>query len=512
MLMAVPVTSFNRQRLIWPALVLAVAAALRFIGLDRPDTLVFDELFYVRDAISQLTHGFATTWPDSDPDMSGARATAFSDEASYVAHPPLGKWLISLGVLLFGPETGWGWRTAVAFSGVLTVAATMRLGWLMSRSLLVACLAGLFLAFDGVHVVLSRVALLDGFLTLAIVLGALCMWRDHLTSHLRSHRWWLVLAGVAFGAAAAVKWSGLYALAGFALFTVVRDFVRARRAPQARPVGGALLVTLLNALRTAALMLPAAALTYLASWSGWIFTTGGWGREGTKSWIASLADYHTGLLAWHASLTAEHPFQSHPLGWPLGLRPTAMYFSRWSEGAGCPWSAGCIAGITPVPNVFVTWGGLLALIVLLVAVIKAARRVSAPSPLASAGAFVLVGYLSGWLPWVFTFSRSAVFQFYTVVLTPFSSLALALMLGVIVGVTITSAAQPNGAAAQEVPGAPQPSFTWSGSFEEMRGRRWAVTLFTGGVVGLGLWFFPLWSAVPVSQWFWDLHRWLPGWA
>ena len=482
-----------RLRWLWPTLVLAAAALLRFIALDRPDTLVFDELFYVRDAISQLAHGYATTWPDSDPDMGGDRATAFSAEASYVAHPPLGKWLIGAGVLLFGPDSGWGWRFSVALAGVITVAITMRLGWLMSRSMLVACLAGLFLAFDGVHIVLSRVALLDGLLTLAIMAGALCMWRDHLAVREGAHRLWVMFAAISFGAATSIKWSGLYPFAAFLLFTIVRDLVHAHRAEPRR----SLWRVLRGPVVTGFIALPVAALTYLASWAGWIFTSGGWGREAGESWIVSLAEYHRDLFAWHASLTAEHPYQSSPWGWPLSLRPTAMYHARWSEEAGCRWVEGCIAGITPIPNPLVAWGGVVALVTLAVMVISATRRPRVHNPLITAGAFVIVGYLSGWLPWIMTVSRSAVFQFYTVVLTPFAALALALVLGLIAGSTIAQGSHGT---------------SWPGTSEALRGRRMTVGLFSGAVVLLGLWFFPMWSALPVSQWFWNLHLWLPGWG
>src|SRR5699024_7631424 len=128
---------------------------------NQPATLVFDELYYVRDAITQLTHGFPTVWPDDDPGMNAP----YSHEADFAVHPPLGKWLIGLGVVAFGADTGWGWRSAVAVFGVATVGITMRLGWLMSRNVIVALVAGLLLAIDGVHVVLTRVSLLDGFLT-----------------------------------------------------------------------------------------------------------------------------------------------------------------------------------------------------------------------------------------------------------------------------------------------------------------------------------------------------------
>jgi len=149
-----------RTHLRWiaPILVLGAAAALRFWALDRPGALVFDELYYVRDAISQLAHGFPTIWPTDDPDLVSSGAGAFTDEAAYAVHPPLGKWLIGLGILVFGPESGWGWRSASALFGVLTVAVVMRLGWHLSRSEPIAWTAGFVLAIDGVHVTLSRVA------------------------------------------------------------------------------------------------------------------------------------------------------------------------------------------------------------------------------------------------------------------------------------------------------------------------------------------------------------------
>lgn len=61
---------------------------------------------YVRDAVSQLAHGYPTAWPDDDPALGGERARAFLDAPAAIAHPPLGKWLIGLGILLFA-------RTAV---------------------------------------------------------------------------------------------------------------------------------------------------------------------------------------------------------------------------------------------------------------------------------------------------------------------------------------------------------------------------------------------------------------
>lgn len=487
--------------------VLALAAILRFWALGRPGTLVFDEIYYVRDAITQLAHGFTTSWPDDDP-LMGAGYLA---DPSFSVHPPLGKWVIALGLAVFGEGSGWGWRSAVALTGVATVGLTMLLGWRISRSSVVAILAGLFLAIDGVHVVLTRVGLLDGVLTLFVLLGALLMWCDHLWVMRRSRfttlgltvmwaRPWLFAAAAAFGCAASVKWSGLYPLAAFLLLTAARDaFVRVvaarearrrlgltadlglhRQASPARAWGRAAR----QALATGLIALPTAAAVYVASWAGWIVTSGGWGRD-SAPWPVALWQYHVDMFAWHSTLSAPHPYQAHPLTWPLGLRPTAMYQESFANGT--------TAAISPLPNLIVTWGGVLALLVLAWWIIRALRmprrlvrgggRLGAG---AYAAAFVITGYLSGWLPWVLTFSRSAVFQFYAVVLTPFAALALALVIGVIC--------------------------RRRGDVETVAGRRIAVGVFVAVAVVVSLLFFPVWSGMPVPDWFWRWHLWLPGWA
>ena len=495
-------------RWIGPTLVLGIAVLLRFWALDRPSTLVFDELFYVRDAISQLAHGFPTTWPDDEPSMAGERATAFSAIASQAVHPPLGKWLIGLGILVFGPENGWGWRSAAALFGVLTVGIVMRLGWLLSRSTIVACFAGLILALDGVHVTLSRVSILDGFLAFFVALGALLVWKDLEWTAERAvaepvsgripilwGRPWLFVAGAVFGLAAAVKWSGLYPLAAFLILVTAVDLARRLRFGERL----ATLRALAQACVAGAVALPAAAIAYLASWTGWIVSPGAWGRSDSESWFTQLLAYHSSMFTWHSTLSAPHPYQARPFGWPLGLRPTGMYEARWSEG--CPWSA-CISAVSPFPNLLITWGGLLALIALAWLAARAAslrRR----NPVVLVASFLAVGFLSGWLPWVLTISRSAVFQFYAVVLTPFTALALAIALGMLCGIRI--------APRLGIPDSASTASLRPVDSDTLLGRRAAVVLFLAFALALSIWFFPVWSGAPVAEWFWRMHLWLPGW-
>ncbi|WP_037973056.1 phospholipid carrier-dependent glycosyltransferase, partial [Streptosporangium amethystogenes] len=160
-------------------------------------------------------------------------------------HPPLGKWMIGLGEQLFG-MTPYGWRFAGAVVGVLSILILARVARRMTRSTLLGCLAGLLLAVDGLHYVLSRTALLDIFLMFWVLAGFACLVADRDWARGKLVDWyessplsdqgpwlglrpWRIAAGLCLGAACAVKWSGIFFLVAFAVMSLVWD-AGARRA------------------------------------------------------------------------------------------------------------------------------------------------------------------------------------------------------------------------------------------------------------------------------------------
>ena len=83
---------FNYRNQIALALILIFAAITRFANLGRPNELVFDEVYYVDGARDLLAYGVESQ----------------SGEAEFVVHPPLGKWLIAIGIQIFG-DNPFGW-------------------------------------------------------------------------------------------------------------------------------------------------------------------------------------------------------------------------------------------------------------------------------------------------------------------------------------------------------------------------------------------------------------------
>ena len=147
------------------AAVTLLALFLRLWDLGRPHAFLFDETYYAKDAWSLWHHGYVTGYVDNANEkiLAGQPARACGPSTpSMVVHPEVGKWLIGLGEALFGMDP-FGWRVASAVVGTLMVLVMVRLARRLTGSTLLGVVAGLLLCFDGLQLVLSRLALLDIF-------------------------------------------------------------------------------------------------------------------------------------------------------------------------------------------------------------------------------------------------------------------------------------------------------------------------------------------------------------
>src|SRR5690606_5594890 len=105
-----------------PVLLTLMAALLRLVNLSHPHDIMFDETYYVKDAWSLWTQGYEGTWGEgADAQLLGGDDSALKADASFVVHPPLGKWIIALGMAAMGPGSSFGWRVTTAILGSLTV-------------------------------------------------------------------------------------------------------------------------------------------------------------------------------------------------------------------------------------------------------------------------------------------------------------------------------------------------------------------------------------------------------
>lgn len=427
-----------------------IAAFTRLWNLGSPHEIMFDETYYVKDAYSIWHLGYEGTWAqNANASFVRGNFSTLSPEASFVVHPPLGKWLIATGMELTGPASSWGWRLAVALAGIATVFLLCRLVWRLFPSPLLVGLAGLFLAIDGVGITESRIGLLDGFIGFFTLAAVYCIVRDRQSQRERIARllegtaagalapkagWrpWMISAGVLLGCACSVKWSGLYLLATIGIMTVIWDGT-ALRAVKAKVWKLETLVSRGwgNFMR----LVPVAGVTYLLSWFGWFMNPSaykhGWAAAeraaGRGSWlpdsIADFIEYHRAIYKFHVGLSTPHSYMAKPSGWLLQMRPTSFYWWQSDKALGtntyqCD-TRNCVRAITSIGNIPIWWAAFVAVFVVVAYVaLKRDWR----------GWVVLAGYIGLYLPWFMYWDRT-IFTFYTVAFVPFVVLALTVALG-----------------------------------------------------------------------------------
>ncbi|MBV9387662.1 MAG: phospholipid carrier-dependent glycosyltransferase [Chroococcidiopsidaceae cyanobacterium CP_BM_ER_R8_30] len=357
----------NSQPLPWFTIGLAgvflFCLALRFWGLGRFNTLVFDEVYYAKFANNYLTH------------------TRFFD-----GHPPLSKYLIAIGMwigdrLPFGRDamnslagsvhSTWSYRWLNALTGSFIPLVMAGIAYQLSYRKSYALIAALLAATDGIFLVDSRYALNNVYLVIFGLLGqwfllralerrglgrrfwsalAAILQRGLLRRRVRRGFWltlavilrrgllrwwrgrglWLTLAGIGFGAAASVKWNGLGFLLGAYLIWLTAWALRLVRYFQSRATAAnpeviqrktALgYLTQLNAWHV---------LFYLAIIPAFFYWV---------EWIPHLQlnprfdfwEVQSQILAYHERVgdgPKVHPYCSHWYTWPLMLRPVAFFYA-----------------------------------------------------------------------------------------------------------------------------------------------------------------------------------------
>ena len=421
----------------------------------------FDEIYHARTAWEHLNG----VWPYE------------------ITHPPLGKEIMGLGILLFG-MTPFGWR----FSGTLFGVLMLPLLYVFLKKLFggrwIPTLGMLLWASDFMHYVQTRIATIDTYSVFFILLMYLFMYLWLTEDRL----WALALCGIAFGLGAAAKWTSIYAGAGLALLWAAKwiwRFVEARRGAKPSPRTGKVAPQgpdevpakrILSPDRTVPDLLPAFLLNVLFCLVFFIavpvliyyFSYLPYGRAAgyspfSKDYAAMVWHNQVYMFTYHSNsvLGATHPYSSNWYQWLIDHRPI-LYVLEYP-------SAETKISVAAFLNPVLCWGGLLSLPLLgFMALARRDRR----------AAFLLVGYLSELLPWVLVPRLTFAYHYFP------SSLFLVLSLG----------------------------YVFSLLRENRRDWLGWVCVPVGWSVALFALFFPVLNGLPIGRELSTaLYQWLPTW-
>ena len=359
--------STTRLRQILPISIITIfSLIIRIWHLNLPKGYIFDEIYYAKNANSLIEHGVELNE---------------QGEADFIVHPPLGKWLIGIGIKIFG-NNEFGWRIIPALVGTACVILIYLIAQRLFNSIFLSSTAALLMALDGLALVMSRVALLDIFLMFFILLCCYFI----LTNNL-----WL--SGVAIGLAGASKWSGFFLIPLIIALTINWKNLQ--------------LSSLLRRL-VQFIFIPIG--VYFITWSGWILNSNGWGRQSGGNLFTSLWKYHIEILNFHRDLSEKHAYNANPWSWLVLGRPTSFYYESPSDCG----AASCAQEILAIGTPVLWWAGVFAIAVTAGLFIVSKDRIAA---------FILAGIAGTYLPW-FLIQGRTMFYFYAISILPFLILAL----------------------------------------------------------------------------------------
>lgn len=378
--------------------VLLLSFGLHFWGVDRFNTLVFDEVYYVKYANNYLTR------------------TPFFD-----AHPPLGKYAIALAIWIgshfqtgrdtvnnlggvpFFPLT---YRWLNALVGSLLPVVVGAIAYHISQRRSYALVAALFTTLDGLFLVESRYALINIYL---VFFGLLGQWFFLLAlEHQARWRWfWLALSGIGFGACISVKWNGLGLLAGIYLIWICAWLmqwmgIRIKNSPL--PLQNLTQIKLHHLVANLAII---PAIIYYLVWLPHL-------QINTK---AGFWELHQQILGFHQGLASGpnvHPYCSSWYTWPLMLRPMSYFYETArnttepipSFGPPLPGATGkIIYDIHAMGNPFLWWLSTAAIVLLVIEMvrhiwIKQNDAYSFYSSKLWIGIYLFFNYAANFLPWI----------------------------------------------------------------------------------------------------------------
>ncbi|MDR1998483.1 MAG: phospholipid carrier-dependent glycosyltransferase [Frankiaceae bacterium] len=467
-----------------PWIVAAAAFAVRAVRLDSPPIYVFDEVYYVGDAASLLRSGV---------------------ERGLAAHPPLGKWLIGAGIWALGLNPT-GWRIAAALAGAAVCAVASLIAWHWTARLDLALLGGLLCGVDGILFTSSRVAMLDIFEALFVVLFAHAVTLAVLSARAGAGagagpgsgvagdrgrvpgRRWLVLAAAWIGLGAAVKWSALYCvpvLVGAIIWRAKTGASRQTALPSAAPWPPPLSAELGPPPAWSAPSIPPASAAWWVARALWgtigagALVVGGYLLAFVPTWATNPAlaspsaflSRQRAVLRFQLRLSPLNTYAQPAIDWLAQRHPTGLLLQLCQAGRAtasgvCPDRAeASTVAIVSLANP-VGWIGGMAALAVLVARLVYVRE--APVVLA------LALIVARWAPWLFT--RDG-YSFYAAPLVPFVVLGLVLALSLAPRRAIRPAAAALGIA--------------------------AVVAFA--------FFYPYWAGVPMSGEALRLRHWLSTW-
>ncbi len=388
-----------------------------------------------------------------------------------MTHPPLGKAIMAIGILVFG-MCPFGWRFMGTLFGVLMVPVMYMLGKKLTRQTWLSTVITLLFTFDFMHFAQTRIATIDVYVTMFIMLMyffMLCYYKmSFYDTPIKKTFIPLALSGICMGLGCASKWTGVYAGLGLAvIFAVVMirrygEYRTALKNPKGKTEGieheyvvnyySILTIKTLAFCVAAFVIVPV--IIYVLSYIP--FSDGS-----DRNLIGQVIENQRQMYSYHSTLDSDHPYSSSWYQWPVIQRPMLYYLEDAGEGFK--------AGISAMGNPLVWWVGIPAFLYMLYLAIAKRNRISL---------FLLIGYLAQYMPWMGVSRCTFIYHYFPSV--PF----VVLMIGY--SIYRMTADRPR--------------------------LKIAAYVYAAAVIGLFIMFYPVISGYPTTVEYVNYLKWMDSWV
>lgn len=358
------------------------------------DGTYFDEIYHPRTAYEYING----LWPYEN------------------THPPLGKLIIALGMMIFG-VTPFGWRFFGTLAGVLMVPLIYIFGKQLLKDTKWAAVSCFLFTFDFMHLTQTRLATIDSFTVLFVILMYYFMYRyvklNFYNTGVLKTLPPLFLSGLFFGIGVAVKWQGVYAGIGLCIMFFAAQFKRFKEykaAKEGRLVGDgekiikqfmpSLIKTLVAAL---VFFVIVPFVIYFLSYLPIILSD--------TADISYFWENQMDMLSYHSQLTEKHPYGSPWWTWPLDIRPLYAYNPNWDFV-----TENFAQGISSFGNPLVWWMTIPSVACLVYFAVKGKGNTEIFT--------VLTGFGAMYLPWVMISRQAFIYHFFPCVVFVVFAIAL----------------------------------------------------------------------------------------
>ena len=243
----------------------------------------FDEIYYARSSYDYLTHSRVFDW----------------------VHPPLGKMIMSLPVIITGTLSPFNYRLMGNIAGILMIIVMYSFGKMMFRKRKYATLAALLMTFDTLHFTMTRIGTVESFLTLFTLLTFFYMFKYFKEEKRR----YLLFTGIFLGLAISVKWTALFSMIG--LLIMYAYYCRYREKN-----------VFMSILKYIGVFLVIPLILYFSFY--FIYPKNG---NMTTNSISTIVEQNKDMLNYHTSLNETHSYASKWYSWPISYRPVWLYSS-----------------------------------------------------------------------------------------------------------------------------------------------------------------------------------------